>query len=158
MFPFRRGKVDIARFQCGKHKRTFSLLPYQLGPYHLYTIESMILAVQLWCEVYSDGDGSASAAVNELPGDCQVTPWLLRHWLGVVVVGFHSAHSVLCGWYDLSGIQSGDRFSDTLDEVLTYIRSLGSRGPPSRLFLRDVICMYSRHTERHLLGIPSQER
>ena len=158
LFPFRTGKVDIARFQCRKHKRTFSMLPNQLAPYHLYTIESMILAVQLWCEVYSDGEGSASAAVNELPGECQVTPWLLRHWLGVVVLGFHRAHSVLCRWYDLSGIHSGDRLSDRLDEILAYIRSLGSRGPPSRSVLRDVIRRYSRHTGHHLLGIPSQER
>jgi hypothetical protein len=49
-------------------------LPYQLAPYHRYTIESMIMAVLLWSEIHTAGEGSVTAAVDELPGDCQVTP------------------------------------------------------------------------------------
>jgi len=158
LFPFRAGSVLIARFQCRKEMRTFSLLPYQLAPYHQYTIESIILAVLIWSEIQAEGGGCAFAAVEELPGDCQVTPWLLRNWLGVVIVGLRSAHPVLCQWYDLTGVHSGDNPTERLSEVLSYFRSLGSRGPPSRLVLRDMVRRYSRHTSRQLLGIPSQER
>ena len=158
LFPFRGGKIPIGRFQCREQKRTFSLLPYQLAPYHLYTIESMILAVLVWCEVCEEDESGASAAVSELPGDCNVTPWLLRHWLGVVVVGLRGGHAVLCQWYDLSGIHSGDSLVEKLAEVLRYFRCFGSRGPPSRLGLRGILRRYSRHTGRHFLGIVSQER
>ncbi len=158
LFPFREGAVPVARFQCRERRRTFSLLPHQLAPYHLYTIESMILAVVLWAEVQAAEGGGASAAVEELPGDSHVTPWLLRHWLGVVVVGFRGGHAVLCQWYELSGIHSGDRPEERLGEVYGYFLSFGSRGPPSRTGLREMVRRYSRVTGRPFLGIPSQER
>lgn len=129
--------IPIARFQCGELGRTFSLLPHQLAPYHVYTVESMIWAVLLWSEIHADGDGGAGAAVDELPGDCSVTPWLLRNWLGVVVVGLRGAHSVLCRWYDLTGVRSGDDTAEKLAEVSGYVRGLGSRSPPSRLELQS---------------------
>ena len=154
LFPYREGMVPIARFQCRSGKRTFSLLPYQLAPYHAYTVESMILAVVLWAEIHAAGDGEAEAAVEELPGDCEVTPWLLRNWLEVVIVGLHRAHSVLCSWIELTDIRSGDDTVEKLDEVSRYVRRLGSRGPP----LRAAIQRYSRQAKRHLLGVPSQER
>jgi hypothetical protein len=158
LFPFQEGIIPIGRFQCREHQRTFSLLPYQLAPYHLYTIESMVLAVLLWSEILAEDSGGASSAVEELPGDCHVTPWLLRHWLGVVVVGLRGSHAVLLKWYDLSEIHSGESPTEKLEEVYLYSRSLGSRGPPSRLDLRAMVRGYSRHTGRHLLGIPSQDR
>jgi hypothetical protein len=64
LFPFREGKITIARFQCRERRRTFSLLPTQLAPYHLYTVESMILAVLLWSEIQAEQGGGASAAAN----------------------------------------------------------------------------------------------
>ena len=118
----------------------------------------MIKAVVLWSEILADGDGGAAAAVEELPGDCAVTPWLLRNWLGVIIVGLRGAHSVLCGWVDLSGIRSREDTAGLLEEVLGYFRSLRSRGPPFSLALGTMVQRYSRETKRHLLGIPSQER
>ena len=138
--------------------RTFSLLPYQLAPYRLYTIESMILAVLVWCEFHRDGEGESPEAVGSLHDDCRVTPWLLRNWLGVVVMGLRGVHAVLCRWYDLSGIHSGDSPAEMLDEVYDYHLSFGERGPPSISELRQMVRSYSRHTKCHLLGIPSQER
>lgn len=158
LFAFRKGKIPIARFQCRKRMRTFSLLPYQLAPYHLYTIESMLVAVLVWCELHKEERGGASKAVNELPGDCHVTPWLLRNWLGVAIVALRGGHAVLCRWYDMSAIHSGDSTAERLDEVYSYHRSFGSRGPPSRVELRAVVARYSCQTKRHLLGKPSQER
>ena len=99
LFPFRKGEIPIARFQCRREKRTFSLLPYQLAPYRLYTIESMILAVLVWCEFFREEEGGASVAVETLPGDCHVTPWLLRNWLGMVVMGLRGGHPFLMQWY-----------------------------------------------------------
>lgn len=154
LFPYREGMISIARFQCLLLKRTVSLLPYQLAPYRVYTVESMILAVVLWAEIAADGDGGALAAVEELSGDCAVTPWLLRNWLGVVVIGFRCAHPVLCRWVDLTSIHSGEDTAEKLDEVMRYSLRLGSRGPP----LRAAVQRYSRFTGRHLLGVSSQER
>lgn len=158
LFPFREGMIPIARFQCRTLRRTFSLLPHQLAPYHLYTIESMIMAVVLWSELLAREGNGATAAVEALPGDCHVTPWLLRHWLGLVLVGFRGGHAVLCRWHDLSGLHSGERLLERLDEICDYYRSLGSRGPPSRLGLREMVRRYSRVTGRPFLGAPSQER
>lgn len=154
LFPYCEGMVQIARFQCRSLRRTFSLLPYQLAPYHAYTVESMILAVVLWAEIHAAGDGGAGAAVEELPGDCGVTPWLLRNWLGVVIVGLRRAHSVLCRWIELTDIRSGEDTAEKLGEVSRYVQRVGSRGPP----LRAAIQRYSSQAKRHLLGIPSQER
>jgi len=154
LFPYREGMVPIARFQCRSVKRTFSLLPYQLAPYHAYTVDSMILAVVLWAEIHAAGDGGSGAAVEELPGDCGVTPWLLRNWLGVVIAGLRRAHPELCRWIELTEIRSGDDTAEKLDEVSRYVQRLGSRGPP----LRAAIQRYSRQAKRHLLGVPSQER
>jgi hypothetical protein len=158
LFPFCEDRVPIARFQCREQTRTFSLLPYQLVPYHLYTVESMLLAVLVWCEIHKEEDGGASTALAELHNDCRVTPWLLRNWLGVVVMGLRGGHPTLREWYDLSGIHSGDNLSGMLHEVYSYFQSFGSRGPPSRLVLKAVVKRYSQVTGRHLLGIPSQDR
>ena len=158
LFPFREGKVPIRRFQCREKMRTFSLLPHQLAPYHKYTIESMILSVLIWCEFHREAGVGASLAVEELPGDCQVTPWLLRRWLGIVLTGFHGGHSILCAWYDLSGIRSGENLPEMIYEVYSYYHGLVPRGPPSRMALRGMVQRYSKATGRHLLGIPSQER
>ena len=91
LFPYREGKIPISRFQCREQMRTFSLLPYQLAPYRLYTIESMILSVIVWCEYHREGEGEAKEAVKSLHDDSRVTPWLLRNWLAVVIVSSHSA-------------------------------------------------------------------
>lgn len=158
LFPYCEGRIPVARFQCREKVLTFSLLPYQLAPYRLYTVESMIFAVLVWCELHREDEGDATKALRSLHNDCRVTPWLLRNWLGVVVVGFRSGHPFLGQWYDLSGIHSGNSPGEMLDEVYGYYSSFGSRGPPSRKDLRAVLRRYSCHTDRHLLGKPFQER
>jgi len=56
LWPARDGVVSVARFQCrgAVRYRTFSMLPYQLVPYHRYTLQSMILTVLLWREYWKD--------------------------------------------------------------------------------------------------------
>lgn len=158
LFPFQRGLIPIARFRCRKLMRTVSMLPYQLAPYHQYSIESIMKAVFIWCYLYEECRGKAWAAAEKLPEDCDVTPWLLRNWLGLVVVGFRSAHSVLCQWYDLSDIHSGDNPVEKLREVSCYLRKLKIRGPPEHAAFRFVLQRYGCHSGRHFLGIPSQDR
>lgn len=158
LFPFRKGLISIARFQCRKTKKTFSLLPSQLAPYHIYDIESMIWSVLLWCEVFRDEEGGPSTVIEQLPGDCDVSPWLLRNWVGLVNVGFQQTHAALCQWYDLSSIHSSSQSSLPLLEIYDFFLCLGSRGPPSRSAFMKIVDKYSRHTSRFFLGIPSQGR
>jgi hypothetical protein len=158
LFPFRRGMIPVARFVCRDGHGTFSLLPWQLAPYHRYTIESMVLAVLLWRQVLAEDGGGAGAAVEELPGDSDVTPWLLQHWLGVLVAGLRLAHSALREWYDLDGIRSAGDRSGLLDEVHAYAVGIGGRDPPSRSGLREAMRRYGAAAKRPLAGRLSQER
>lgn len=161
LFPFRRGMVPVARFQCRQEKRTFSMLPCQLAPYHRYTLESMVLAVLLWRQVLVEEGVGAGAAVEELPGDSDVSPWLLRHWLGVLVAGFRLAHSALREWHDLDRIRSAGSRDQVglLDEVHAYVAAFGGgRDPPSRSGLREAMRRHGAATRRPLAGRLSQER
>lgn len=158
LFPFERGLVLVARFQCRALKRTFSLLPWQLVPYHRYTLESMALAVLLWRQVFAEDGGSAGAAVEELPGDSGVTPWLLHRWVAVLVAGLRLAHPVLRRWYDLDGIRSATDRAGLLDEAHAYLSAIGCRGPPPRGGLGEAPRRYGAVAGRHLAGRPSQER
>ena len=72
LWPQRSGFVPVARFQCrGKREAgeypTFSMLPYQLVPYHRYTLGSMVMAMLLWAQYRRDpderGDSVSSGAV-----------------------------------------------------------------------------------------------
>jgi hypothetical protein len=140
--------------------RTFSMLPWQLAPYHRYTIESMAVAVILWQQVWVEDGGGASATIEEIHGDSGVTPWLLRHWLGVLVAGLRSSHRVLRRWYDLDDIKSAqnrDR-AGLLDEVYAYFTTISSRDPPQRKALCEVFRKYGAATGRHMVGRPSLER
>ncbi|MFO8073598.1 MAG: hypothetical protein R6V85_17195 [Polyangia bacterium] len=160
LFPFREGTVPVARFQCRSTGRTFSLLPWQLAPYHRYTVESMVLAVLVWRQVVAEGDGGVCAAVEELPGDAGVSPWLLRRWRGVLIAGLRLAHSVLRERHDLEEIRSADGRDGPglLDEVHAYAVLIGGRDPPSRRGLREAVRRYGATAGRHLVGRPSQER
>jgi len=136
------------------------MLPCQLAPYHRYTIESMVLALLLWRQVFAEDGGGPVAAAEELSADSGATPWLLRRWLGVLVAGLHLAHPVLRGWYDLEGIRSagGRDWPGLLNEVYAYVAAFGSRDPPLRRGLREALRRYGAATGRHLAGTPSQER
>ena len=69
MPDYSEGMVPVARFQClgtPGSLPTFSLLPWQLAPYHRYTIVSMAWAVLLFREVFADGDGGPGVAIEML--------------------------------------------------------------------------------------------
>ena len=48
VFPsYRKGRVEIARFECHTEGGTFSLLPVQLIPYHQYSVQAILCVVLL---------------------------------------------------------------------------------------------------------------
>jgi len=160
LFPvYRKGEVLVARAQCRRSLRTFSLLPHQLAPYHRYTVDSMVSAVVLaWGLSQEQGRPRREKPLDELPADCDVTLWLLSCWVQVLGQGLRGAHPVLCGWHDLSGMRSGSRPVDQLREVAQYLGALGVRGPPRIEGLEELLLRYGARVGRFLIGTASQDR
>lgn len=162
LWPLRSGFVPVGRFQCrGKGKAgkypTFSMLPYQLVPYHRYTLGSMVMGMLLWAQYRRDPDerGTAYRVEQSLPGESLVTSWQLRCWQ----IWFHhflcAAQAELAGLYDFSDVPFG---GSVLDEVYGYFEAL-SRGPPGRgEGVLSSARSYGERTGRFLLGVPSQLR
>ena len=160
LFPvYRKGEVQVARAQCRTTRRTFSLLPHQLAPYHRYTVDSMVITLVVAWRL-SDGQGKPrlEKTLEELPADCDVTLWLLQCWVQTLARGLRGAHPVLCGWHDLSGMRSGSRPVDQLREVAQYLGALGVRGPPRIEGLEEVLLRYGARVGRFLIGTASQDR
>lgn len=160
LFPvYRKGEVLVARCQCRQTRRTFSLLPHQLAPYHRYTVDSMVVAVAL-ASGLSQGPGRPrlEKTLAELPADCDVTVWLLCCWVHTVGQGLRGAHPVLAGWHDLSAVRSGTGLADTLREVAQYLGALGVRGPPRIEGLEALLLRYGARVGRFLIGTASQDR
>jgi hypothetical protein len=66
-FPvYRKGAVLVARAQCRRTLRTFSLLPHPLAPYHRYTVDSMVSAVVLAGRAFDSRSEAADALVRLL--------------------------------------------------------------------------------------------
>ena len=160
LFPvYRKGEVLVARAQCRRTLRTFSLLPHPLAPYHRYTVDSMVSAVVLAWEL-SEGQGKPrlEKTLEVLPADCDVTVWLLSCWVQALARGLRGAHPVLCGWHDLSVVRSGSRLADTLGEVALYLGALGVRGPPRLEGIEVLLLRYGSWTGRFLIGTAYQDR
>lgn len=163
LWPQRVGTVHVARFQCrGTRGRlpTFSMLPYQLVPYHSYTLGSMILALLLWREYWKDpGEmGTGYQVEQALPVEGRVTAWQLRCWLVAFQVWLRRAQVELAGEYNFSSVRFTDLIPEMLDEVYGYFESL-SRGPPGRG--EAVVSCVREHawkTGRFVFGVPSQGR
>ncbi len=160
LFPvYRKGEVRVARCQCRTTRRTFSLLPHQLAPYHRSTVDSMVITLALAWRL-SDGQGKPplERTLQALPADCDVTLWLLFCWARSVGQGLRGAHPVLAGWYDLSAVRCGTRLADTLREVAQYLGALGVRGPPRLEGIEEVLLRYGVQSGRFLIGTASQDR
>jgi hypothetical protein len=160
LFPvYRKGEVLVARAQCRKTLRTFSLLPHQLAPYHRYSVDSMVITlVVAWRLCDGQGKPRLEKTLEELPGDCDVTVWLLSCWVYALGQGLRGAHPVLCRWHDLSAVRSGAGLADTLGEVALYLGALGARGPPRIEGIEEVLLRYGSGTGRFLIGTASQDR
>lgn len=165
LWPFRSGMVPVSRFQCrGTAGRfpTFSMLPYQLVPYHRYTIGAMVQALLVWREYWKGGSGSSYLLAAELDteagGESGMTSSLLRLWGLMFQRWLRRAQSELALSYDFCSVSFHGDFPSILDELFGYFESL-SRGPPSR-GEAVVACVHEhgRETGRFLFGVPSQGR
>jgi hypothetical protein len=159
LFPkYREGEVLVARFQCRRTRKTFSLLPIQLIPYHRYTAASVVMALAL---ALAHGLSLFGVAEKLLAGDSRANGYLLAAWLLVLVHGLRRAHPWLAERYPLSVVRSARRRlpADWLAELGAYLAALAPRASPAggAGFLA-VISSYAHATSRFLFGVPSQER
>jgi len=162
LMPYREGVVLVARFLCRTTGKTFSLLPFWLAPYHLYTSASMVLALLLAVATRPDGIKSLFAAAEQkLEGDCRANGFLLGCWLVLCVTGLHRAHTELARWANFDGLKPGRDVYGQLDELVDYCQALEIRDPPlldGPRGLDEVLERHARTTGRFLFGTPSQDR
>jgi hypothetical protein len=161
LFPeVRRGRVPIARFLCRATRRTFSLLPMELAPYHQYLVPTMLRVLVLFgVELCVAGTSLEAALEKALPQDHDVTVSLLRWWVCVLCAGFRRGHSELRKPFGLSDLRSGSGFRGMLEEVQAYRRGCRVRDPPALgADLLRVMGQYSAAAKRFLFGRSSQER
>jgi hypothetical protein len=145
LFSERDERVLVARFRCNRTGRTFSLLPQELAPYHVYTVSTMLRVLALMHGLFGDPGRSLESIIEDLPSDCAVTVYLIRCWTRMVVRGFRRAHATLARAADLRGISSGSGFRGEVAEVHAYLTACGPRGPP-------------RSGTRFMFGTASQDR
>jgi hypothetical protein len=162
LWPPREGMVPVARLQCrGAHiGRTFSMLPFQLIPYHLHTVETILKALLLWREYCRDADcsGTSYEVEQSLPVQSRVTSWQLRKWLAVIRRGFLAAHGELCVRYDFRSVSREEGTAGNLEMVHGYTAAF-SRGPPVRVSaVLTALHIYGQITGRFLFGCSSQMR
>lgn len=160
LFPFRKGRVSVARFLCHRKRATFSLLPEQLIPYFKYTVNAVVGTLLLGLRLREAGQQGFYGAAVEVDADSDVTPWLVCCWLSVVTGGLRHAHAVLAGWYDLGGVRSGEKGSGAVwAEWETYWIAF-ARGSPlgESGDVRIVVHRYAQETGLFLIGRPSQRR
>ena len=138
---------------------TFSLLPIQLIPFFLYTVNAVLGAVLLAFRCWQKGQGGFYGASVEVDPDSMVTPYLVACWLTVVVNGLRRAHGILVRFYDLSDVKIAAGSTAIWHEVSGYFLAFGLN--PTIAWARLVwtlINRYSRITGRFLFGAPSQHR
>jgi hypothetical protein len=154
--------VPIARFQCRGEEigATFSVLPWQLIPYHLYTVETVLKALLLWREYRRDRDvsGTAYQVEQSLPEAGWVSSWQLHKWLLVIEYGLLAAHSELTGRYNFSAVSFSEGVEGKLEQMHAYLVSF-SRGPPVRFSAVSMaLKIYCQISGRSMLGRSSQSR
>lgn len=165
LFPsHKEGRVLVARGQCTRTGRTFSLLPTQLVPYYRYTLSSVVGALLLaWSVVREEGGGFGRVLERDprFVPESRLTAWLLETWLDALLTGLRRAHPVLARRARLESIHSaiGPGRLGRLAEVAAYLGALGVRGPPvDARGLDALVTRHGRETGRFLVGTPSQAR
>ena len=156
LFPeFKKKRIPIARFICGRRRKTFSLLPIQLIPYVQYTVGAVVGTLFLGMGCWQMGQKGFYGASVKVDPESLVTPWLITCWLVAVVQGFRRGHVALRPFYNLDGIHT----SGVWEEAAAYVAAFGLKPKIERLsLLMDLVYRYSRATGQFLFGMPSQYR
>lgn len=163
LFPYKEDRVWVARFQClGTPGRwpTFSLLPYQLLPYHKVTLASMVQALLMWREFWREErhQGTAYEVEQELPGEAGVTSWLLRRWAAVFGVWLWRSREALKGEVMLDVTAFSQRPPEILDGLHTCFGAMCRGSPASGDGVLRFVFAHAETTRGFLLGTPSQGR
>ena len=159
LFPeFKRKRIPIARFQCRKRRKTFSLLPIQLIPYFQYTADAVIGTLLLGMECWRKEQKGFYGACEELDPESLVTPWLITCWLAAVVRGLRRGHSELRRLYPLDGIGIRERAKGWQEATDYFVAFALKPKRDSDVLLVDPLYRYSRSTGQFLFGTPSQYR
>jgi hypothetical protein len=120
------------------------MLPWELAPYHIYTIESMI---RLLLVVDRSTRGVATTVIDEAP-ESDVGPWLIVCWIRAFVVGLGRARHVLRRKYELDDLAT----DGGMREVAEHLEAV-SRDPP------QIVSMWCwKRIGMPLVGTPSQHR
>jgi len=140
---------------CNRSGKTFSLLPFQLIPYHQYTVDAVILTLLLGLGCRKAGQTGFWGACGQVDPESLVTPWLVACWLRMVIRGLQRAHAVLRRFYGLEHVRivRGTRPWEVAEQYASALFP-DARDPP----LQKVLTRYVRATSRFLFGTPSQER
>ena len=125
LFPYRKEWVPVVRLLCRKTKRTVSLLPLELAPYHPYTIPSMLWVLWLCGKGLEsrEGCGILRMLLDAVQDTDDITESLVGFWVELILRGFHRAHPEMRKTHDLSGISSGPGLRGRVLEVRAYLRS-----------------------------------
>jgi hypothetical protein len=95
-------------------------------------------------------------AANDLPPDCDVTPWLIFKWHTIFIKGFRKVHHLLSVKFALGDISSCAERNKEIPQYFSAIAADKSAPCPKDVVL--AVIWYSKKTKRHLFGTTSIER
>jgi hypothetical protein len=98
-------------------------------------------------------------AANELPPDCEVTPWLITRWLIIFIKGFQRAHHILSIRFTLWDIGSHVTRKKEMACLQQYFSAVAmNKSSPSVQDVVLAVIWYGNQTHRHLFGTTSSRR
>ncbi|RKY24132.1 MAG: hypothetical protein DRP79_08210 [Planctomycetota bacterium] len=153
LFPHKKDVVPVARFLCHKSGRTFSLLPYQLIPYHQYTIDAIIGTLLAVYHFQSLGQQGYHGASLDLDPDCLVTPYLVHTWAILIITGLIRGHAVLQGAYPVSSADKATS-STMIRAIYLYLEAVVSQ----RRCVLPAVRRFCHRTNGFLFGVSSGDR
>jgi hypothetical protein len=167
LFPYMEITIPVCRFLCRKEKKTYSLLPHQIAPYHRYTVSSMTLCLLIAYEQRFQHQKPLSRLIDDLPedcADCNLTTGLILTWLTRMVLSLRRAKAALKGAYPWpEACFRTKTLEGMLNEIHPYILAIVEpyASPKEQHRVRrldQMIAKYAHQTGTFLFGTPSQEQ
>ena len=98
-------------------------------------------------------------AANELPPDCEVTPWLITYWLIIFMKGFRRAHHILSVKFAICDIGSHVTRKKEMTRLQQYFSAVAmNKSSPSAQDVVSVAIWYGNKTFHYLFGTSSSQR